>query len=401
MNRIRGVIAFSLLGFSLAGCEAKKAAAPPPKPEKVTVSQPVYDTVTDFEDFTGRTDAVFTVEVRARVTGYLDKVLFKDGDEVKEDDPLFEIDPRPYKHEYDRTEAALAQAEAHLKRLEADYKRAANLFARGNIAREEFDRIFGDRNEAEAAVGSARASFDMAKLNLGFTKINAPISGRLSRRLVDPGNLVKADETMLTTIVSLDPMYAYFDVDERTLLRLRRLVSEGKMPSRQQGAQVGVLIALGDEETPTHEGEINFSDNKLDPGTGTLRVRASLPNPADSKKVRLLQPGLFVRVRLPVGKPHRSLMIPEKALGTEQGEKYLYVVDKQNKVKKRPVKVGRLDGKLRVIESGLEPSELVVVEGLQRVRPDAEVIPVPERLPSTPPSKTGTAANSVQPPRRG
>jgi RND family efflux transporter MFP subunit len=331
----------------------------------------VSDYVTDYEDFTGRTEAVFTVSVLSRVTGYLEKVHFKDGEEVNEGDLLIEIDPRLYKYELDRAEATLAQTEAHLKRMDADYRRTSNLYARGNVSREEFDKYSGDRAEAEATVGIARASRDFAKLNEEFTRIPAPISGLLSRRLVDPGNLVKADDTSLTTIVSLDPMYVYFDVDERTLLRLRRLVSEGKIPSRQDGAEIPILVALADEDGFPHKGTIDFRENKVDSSTGTLRVRAVIANP----KPRVLSPGLFVRVRLPVGGAHRSILVPEQAIGTDQGKKFLYVVDENDVVGTRSVTIGKLDRGMRVIEAGLAPGENVIVGGLQRVRDKMKVAP--------------------------
>ena len=205
-----------ILASTVVGCERPQAALPPAKPPMVVVSPAVSDFITEYEDFTGRTDAVLSVEIRARVSGYLEKVNFKDGDEMKKGDLLFEIDDRPYTAELNRTEAALAQSEAHLKRLEADYRRIATLYQKGNASREEFDKIIGDRSEGEAMVSIARSNFDLAKLNVSYTKILAPIDGRLSRRLVDPGNLVQADMTPLTTIVSLDPLFVYFDIDERS-----------------------------------------------------------------------------------------------------------------------------------------------------------------------------------------
>jgi RND family efflux transporter MFP subunit len=345
----------------------------PAKPPVVVVGKPVSEYVADYEDFTGRTDAVFSVTITPRVSGYLDKVHFKDGDEVKEGDLLFEIDPRPYKAELDRTEAALAQGEARLKRVDSDYRRVTKLYAQGGVSREEFDKITGDRSEAEAAVGIARAAYDLAKLSMSFTKIKSPIAGRLSRRMVDPGNLVKMDETALTTVVSLDPLYVYFDVDERTLLRLRRLIRDKKLPSRQE-AEFPVMVGLSDETNYPHKGLIDFSDNRVDPGTGTLRVRAKIPNP----QPRVLSPGLFTKVRLPVGPPRKSIMVAEKALGTDQGQKYLYVVNDKNVVVRKNVVVGKLDAGMREIVEGVAPGQSVVVEGLQRVRPGLTVEPVSE-----------------------
>ncbi len=353
----------------------------PPKPTVVSVKKPVSDYVTDFEEFTGRTQAVYDIKIMARVTGYLDKVYFKDGAEVKEGDLLFEIDPRPYKAELARTEATVAQGDAHLKRLEADFRRASSLLARYGISREEYDKITGDRAEAEAAVGIAVASRDLAKLNEEFTRIKSPITGRLSRRMVDPGNLAKSDETILTTIVSLDPLYVYFDVDERTMLELRRLIREGKMPSRDV-AEVQIEAGLADEvdlegnQIFPHEGTINFSDNKVESGTGTLSVRASIANPrSEASTSRVLSPGLFIRVRLPIGSPHKSILVPEQAIGTDQGRKFLYVVNDKDEVVYHPVKVGKLDRGLRVIAEGISADDRVIVSGLQRVRPGSKVKP--------------------------
>jgi multidrug efflux system membrane fusion protein len=388
-----------------AGCERVVPKLAPTKPPEVVVARPQERVYSDFEDFTGRTDAMFSIETRARVSGYLDKVSFKDGDEVKEGDLLFEIDPRPYQAELERTEATVVQNEAHMKRLKADNQRALNLFQRSAISREEFDRITGDYAEAEAAVGVAVANRGIARLNLEFTKIKAPISGRLSRRMVDPGNLVQADVTPLTSIVTLDPMYVYFDVDERTLLRLRRLVEEGKIRSRAKGAEVPVLIGLSDEDGFPHQGKINFSDNRVDVATGTLRVRGVVDNAN-----RMLSPGLFVRVRLPVGDPHKDLTVPEEAVGTDQGRKFLYVVTKQqtkvdgetrevNVVDRRDVEVGPLvragSKEWRVIHAGLKPDERIIVSGLQRVRPKAKVTPI--ELDAPEPSKALAAADVPQP----
>jgi RND family efflux transporter MFP subunit len=364
------------LSLGLAGCARAPSAAPKAAPTVVSVSHPVQREITNYADFTGRVEAVFSVEIRARVTGYLGQVFFKDGDEVKEGALLFEIDPRLYKADLDRIESTLAQQEAHSKRLEADYQRAAALYARASVSREEFDRYTGDRAESIAAVGVARASRDFAKLSFEFTKVRAPISGLLSRRMVDPGNMVQADTTALTTIVSLDPMYLYFDIDERTVLKVRGLVREGKLPSRDQGAVVPILAALADEEGFPHKGVINFSDNKVNPKTGTLRVRGVIENPVvKGKSFRQLSPGLFARVRLPLSEPHRALLVSERAIDTDQGQKILYVVDDKNMVDSRPVRLGKIHDGLRAIEDGLKPGERVIVVGLQQVRPGAVVEP--------------------------
>lgn len=381
-----------LSGAVFSGCGPVKGTQVSTKPDEVLVTKPTMDEVTDFEDFIGHTDAMFSVEVRARVNGYLDQVKFKDGDEVEKGTLLFEIDPRQYQATFDQTIAALEQGQARLTRTTADHRRADALLKRNAIGQEEYDRIQGDYAETKASIGSAKAALDMAQLNLDWTKVLAPISGRLSRRIVDPGNLVKTDDTLLTTIVSLDPMYVNFDIDERTILRLRRLIAEGKITTRAEG-EVPILVGLSDELDFPHQGSINFSDNKIDSSTGTLRVRGMIANPKpENKRTRLLSPGMFVRVRLPVGKPHQSILIAEEAIGTDQGNKFVYVVEKgkvKDKDKKtgketerggevvayRPIKVGSLNKGLRVVESGLKLNERVIVSGLQRVRKGKEVLP--------------------------
>jgi len=353
------------------GCRRAVVESAAPRPQEVLVAVPMTRSFTEYEEFTGRTEAVRTIDLRARVTGYLDKALFKDGAEVREGDVLFEIDPRTYAAEVERARANLTVAEARLKRLEADFRRAEPLMRSGASSQEEFDRIAGDRAEAAASVGVARAGLDLAQLNLGFTKVCAPVSGRVSRAAIDPGNLVKADDTILTTLVTLDPMYAYFDVDERTLLRLRRLVQAGQIRSSRE-ATVGVEMGLADEGGFPHQGTINFTDNRLTADTGTLRARGVFANPN-----RLLSPGLFVRVRMPVGEPRQAIMIPEQALGTDQGQKFVYVVDDGNVARYRRVKVGPQQDTYRVIEQGVGPGERVVVAGQQRIRDGVTVAPKP------------------------
>jgi RND family efflux transporter MFP subunit len=365
--------AWLLLLFALpivVGCErtqAQSGAPAAPPPPEVMVSVPVTQEVTDYEDFPGRLEAVNSIDPRARVTGYLEKANFREGDDVKKGDVLFEIDPRPYQAEVNRARANLVLAQAHLDRLNADLRRGQNLLPKGGISREEFDKMAGDRAEASAAVGVAQAALDLAELNLGFTKVRAPISGRISRRFIDPGNLVKADETILTSIVSLDPIYAYFDLDERNTLRAQRLIRDKKI-NWCKDAGLPVLLGLPDEDGFSQQGTINFTDNRIDPDTGTWRLRGLFAN-----KDHLLSPGLFVRMRLPVGDPFSALLIAEQALGTDQGQKYVYVVDDTSKVNYRAVKAGKLHNGLRVISEGLAPGEKIVVRGLQRIRPGIEV----------------------------
>jgi RND family efflux transporter MFP subunit len=376
-------LASLLVAVLLAGCARTPGQqhGPPPDPE-VEVSLPVTAQVTDYEDFPGRTEAVNTIDVRARVTGYLEKVHFKEGADVKEGDPLFEIDPRPYQAELARTEANLVQAEARLRRLNADWTRASGLIAKGAIGREEFDKITGDRAEAAAAVGVATASRDLAKLNLSFTNVRACINARISRRYIDPGNLVKADETILTTLVSLDPMYAYFDVDERATLRLKQLVRAKKL-NLSPDANVPVLLGMADETGFSRKGTLHFVDNRMDADTGTWRLRGRFPNEDQG-----ISSGMFVHIRLPIGEPYSALLIAEQALGTDQGQRFVYVVDAQNKAQYRRVKIGRLHEGLRVITDGLKPDEKVVIKGLQRVRPGAAVKPTLVKMATAAPGAT-------------
>lgn len=366
---VRGAFWHVLIPLVVLGCGRQPPPMAPTRLAEVVVERPIVREVTEYEDFTGRTEAVNQVEIRSRVTGYLDKAYFKEGADVEEGDLLFEIDPRTYQAEVERTDANLAQAKARLNRLDSEYQRSTKLLKQKAISIEEADRVTFDRAEAEAAVSSAAASLSLARLDLGFTRVTAPFSGRISRRLVDPGNLVNANETPLTTIVALDPLYAYFDVDERTLLRIRRLVAEGKVKSARE-SEVEVLVGLADEEGFSMRGVINFVDNRLNANTGTLRVRALIPN-----KAFLLSPGLFVRIRIPIGAPRPATLVPEEAVASDQGQKYLYVLGSKDEVIYRRVKVGQLDERMRVIESGITAEDRVVVSGLQRIKPGEKVIP--------------------------
>lgn len=370
-NYRQSLLASALLAsIQSAGCnQAPPPAPPPPKPPEVVVALPTHEEITDHEDFTGQTEAVKSIEIRARVTGYLKTVHFEHGAEVEAGAPLFDIDPPHYEAEFARAEGNVAQAEARLARLKHDFERADKLHPTGVITHEQYDLVSGDLAEAEASLKAANAALKIAKTNLGYCSISAPVAGRLSRPFIDPGNLAISNETLLTRIVTQDPMYVYFDIDERTMLRLRRLSQKSAAASPQEQS-LPLLMGLADEEGYPHQGALNFEDNRLDPSTGTLRVRGVFPNPD-----RLLTPGLFVRVRIPIGEPYRALLVPEPALGADQGQKFLYVVDNKNEVSYRRVQVGRLHGQLRVVTEGVSPGERVVVSGLQRVRPGAKVAP--------------------------
>ncbi|WP_165069970.1 efflux RND transporter periplasmic adaptor subunit [Paludisphaera rhizosphaerae] len=378
-----GLVLILLSGLGPLGCSKPPAAVVASAPAEVLVSFPVEREVAEYADFTGRLEAVRSVEVRARVGGHLDRVHFQDGDEVKEGDLLFEIDPRPYEFALERAEGTAAQAEARLERLEVDQRRTSNLLSRGASNREEYDHVFADLKEAKASLNVARADRDLAKLNVGFARVAAPFAGRLSRRLVDPGNLVEANTTPLTTIVSLDRMYVYFDIDERTVLTIRSLIRDGRAQSRTGGSTLPILAGLANEEGFPHRGSIDFSDNRLNPRTGTLRVRGTIANPViEGRGIRMLSPGLFARVRLPFGTPHRALLVTERAVDTDQGQKILYVVDAKDQVAVRPVRLGAVHDGLREVESGLTPGERVVVVGLQQIRPGAVVAPKVVEMPA-------------------
>jgi RND family efflux transporter MFP subunit len=357
-----------LAGFAV-GCGRTPPPVAPRKPPEVLIATPVSRSVADYEEFTGRTEASHAIDVRARVTGYLDRVRFKEGADVKAGDLLFEIDPRTCQAEFDRAKANCELAEARLARLEADYQRAKSLLATRAISPEEYERAVADRAEAAASLDVAKAGLEVARLNLDFTRVLAPVAGRIGRLMIDPGNLVKADDTVLSNIVASNPIYAYFDVDERTTLRLRRLALAGKIRSARDST-LPVELGLTDEEGYSFRGTVDFVDNHLLPNTGTLRLRGVFENAAG-----LLSPGLFVRTRIPVGEPYEATLVSEQALGTDQGQKFVYVVDGKNVVQARPVRVGALHDGMRVIESGLAPGERVIVSGLQRVRPGTLVEP--------------------------
>ncbi len=363
-------------GLALPGCAKKEAPVVEKKPIEIIANLAVTREVIDYEDFTGRIEAEKRVDLRSRVTGYLRKVNFIEGDPVKEGDVLYEIDPQVYDAELHKADANIVLSVARMKRLDADLARATSLRSRNAISQEDFDKVSGDQSEAKASLSVAEASRELAKVNLAYTKIKAPISGLASRTMMDAGNLVKADDTILTMLVSLDPVFAYFDVDERTLLKVRRLIREGKIKSARE-SEVPVFLSLSDETEFSHAGTINFVDNHVDPATGTLRLRGVFQNPKG-----LMTPGLFVRVRLPIGAPRQAVVIAEAALGLDQGQKFVYVVNDNNEVVYRKVALGPLLKGFRVIESGVKEGERVITSGLQRIRPKDKVTAKIEAIPA-------------------
>jgi RND family efflux transporter MFP subunit len=341
----------------------------------VGVAKPIVRKVVNYEDFTGQTDAKEAVDIRARVTGYLVKVSFKDGEIVKENELLYEIDPRPFQDDLDRAKGEIERLEAEKKLFEIQVARYRTLVAERAAAQQDLDEYLAKQAANVGALKSAQAQAALAALNLGFTRIAAPITGKIDRTLITPGNLVNADNTVLTNIVSIDPMYAYFDIDEPTVLRIQKMIREGVIESHNLH-EIGVRMGLADDVDRRFplRGTLDFVSNALDPQTGTMSVRGVFANPYQQPgPPPMLTPGLFVRVRLRVGPPHRTLLVNEKALGTDQGQKFVYVVDAGNKVGYRQIKLGQVFDGLQAIEEGLKPDDRVVVNGLQRVRPGMEV----------------------------
>jgi RND family efflux transporter MFP subunit len=355
----------------LTACQQQQAALPPPPP-KVTVHQPIIRDVIESDEYIGRLEAVESVEIRARVNGYLQSVHFTDGAIVKKGALLFVIDPRPYQAELNRAKAQLEQAIARSERAQKDFARAQQLVKSRAMSQEEGDRRSAEQREAQEAVQAARAAVEAARLNIEFTQVKAPIGGRISRQLVTEGNLINggtAESTLLTRIVSLDPVYAYFDMDERAFLKYTRLWRHGTRPGARE-VRIPVDLGLADETGFPHQGYLDFIDNRLDPNTGTMTGRAVIPNPDLT-----LTPGLFVHIRLPGSDQYKTLLLPDEAIGSDQTQRFAFVVNDQNTVEYRMVELGPIIDGLRVIRAGLKPEDWVVVNGVQRLRTGAKVDP--------------------------
>jgi membrane fusion protein, multidrug efflux system len=360
-----------LIGSFLTGCGKRAQPATPPAPI-VTVIQPVARDVVEWDEYIGRLESPETVEVRARVSGYLDKVHFKEGKEVRKGDLLFTIDPRPYQAEFDHANAEFERAVSQTDLAKNDFERAKRLIATKAISEEDYDTKSKTYTAAQAGVRSAKAALDSAKLNLQFTQIHAPIDGRISRAVVTEGNLVSSGisgsgATLLTTIVSLDPLYCYADADERAVLKYIQLSKEGKRESARY-KEIPVEMELANETGFPHKGYVDFLDNRVDPATGTMRARGVFSN-AD----HTLSPGFFARTRVPGSGKYQALLIPDRALGSDQAQKFVYVVNAEKKVEFRPAKIGPIIDGLRVVKEGLKPGEQIIVEGLMRVRPGVVV----------------------------
>jgi membrane fusion protein, multidrug efflux system len=336
-------------------------------PPEVTVASAMLRPISDSADFTGQLQAVDTVDVRPRVGGYVDAVMFKEGAEVHQGDVLFRIDPRPFQAEVDRLAANRAQAQAQLSLAQANAARARRLLAQHAISQEDADSMTTSEQSATATLAAATAALANAKLNLDWTDVRAPIDGRVSNARIKQGNLVSSSD-VLTSVVSVNPIYVYFDVDEQTWLKLDRLSRDANRDGRT--ARIEATMGLADEQGYPHVGHIDFVDNQLQTNSGTMRLRAVFDDEGG-----LLTPGLYAHVRLQSGQPRPRVLIDDRAVGTDLGNQFVYVVDAQHKVQYRKVDTGPLFHGLRVIDDGLKAGDVVVINGLQRVRPGAEVSP--------------------------
>jgi multidrug efflux system membrane fusion protein len=361
-------VALMAVAILLADCDGKRAADAPPA-AVVTVSKPLQKKITEWDEYTGRFGAVATVEVRPRVSGFIESIHFKDGDIVKQNDLLFTIDQRPYQFAVSQARADLQRAQAKLELADLDYQRALPLLGNQTMTQREFDTRRSTQKDAAASVDSAEAILQQAQLNLEWTEVRAPIAGRISDRRVDAGNLVvggSGGASLLTTIVSVDPIYFIFDGSEADFLHYLRLAAAGVRPSSRD-APNPVAVRLSDEDDFKHEGHMDFVDNAISIKTGTMRARAIFPN-ADG----LLTPGFFGRLRL-FGGEHESLLVPDSAIASDQSNKIVYVIVDDGTVGVKRVELGPMVDGLRAIRTGLESSDTVVIEGLARVRPGQKV----------------------------
>ena len=369
-SRLLALVSVIWFSGSLLGC-ADKPPAPPPPPT-VSVAPVLQRDIAEWDEFSGRLEAVDQVEIRPRVSGYIKRVTFTEGREVRKGEVLFEIDPRPYQADLERAQAQLEQARTAAELATREVGRAQKLVNVQAISREEFDSRTSAEANGSAAVRAAEAAVETARLNLGWTVVRSPIAGRVSRAEVTAGNLVQAgppDATLLTTVVSLDPIYLYFDSDEQTYLRYSgRAAAAGNRGWRD--ARFPVYLGLANETGFPHEGRLDFVDNRIDPTSGTIRTRAIFSN-----RDRRFTPGLFARVKLVGSQKAPALLVRDAAIGTDQDRKFVLVLGKGDSLEYRPVEIGRLSDGLRIVRSGVAAGDKVVVTGLMRVRPGVKVTP--------------------------
>ncbi len=352
-----------LLSVLLVGCDNSVAQNAAPPAPAVSAADVVVKSISQWDSFNGRIEAVESVQLRPRVSGYIDKVNYTDGQEVKKGEVLFTIDDRTYRAALEQAQATLARAKTQASLAQSEANRTDKLINTNLVSREEWEQRRSAAVQAQADIRAAQAAVDAAQLNLDFTKVTAPIDGRASRALITSGNLVTAGDSasVLTTLVSQKTVYVYFDVDESTYLHYQNLARSGQGASSNHPA-LPVEIGLAGEEGYPHQGKVDFLDNQLTPSTGTIRMRALLDNAQ-----RQFTPGLFARVRLPGSAEFKATLIDDKAVLTDQDRKYVYIVDKEGKAQRRDITPGRLADGLRIVQQGLTPGDKVIVEGLQKV----------------------------------
>lgn len=397
--RVGGAALAALAAFFLGGCEQKNEFIPPPPPE-VTVAHPVMREIADTMEFVGRTRATATVDLRARVNGYLEKIDFPDGADVSLGDQLFQIEQAPYIATVDSAKAALQKAQAELQLAQSQYRRLEPLVAQRAITTDELEIQAAQVATSNANVAAAAAALRTAELDLQYTTIRAPIAGHIGQHLVDIGNLVQAQQTLLATIQSIDPIYADFDVNERDLLRFMAMLRKRELPDPVKNPPV-LRLGLENEANFPHQGTLDFRELGVDPGTGTTRRRGVFPNPN-----REILPGMSVRIRAQIGATASRLMVEERAIGADQRGDFLLVVNDKNVVEYRPVRLGIAVDGMRVVEEGVKIEDWVVINGLQRARPGAEVRPVQTEMgaaatlagPPAPSNSNGDQADSTTPP---
>lgn len=387
-------LASLLPALLLAGCNRGEATQAPPQPPPapvVSVAEVLSREVTQWDEFTGRVEAVESVEIRPRVAGYIDTVNFREGKEVNKGDVLFVIDQRPFRAELARAEAELARSRTRAQLAHTQAERAQKLLDTRALSQEEYDERIAADAQSRADIRAVEAAVEMARLNLEYTEVRAPIDGRVGRALVTAGNLVATQPaaTALATLVSLDPVYVYFEGDEQTYLRYGEMARRGERPSSREVANP-VFVGLANEEGFPHQGRMDFVDNQLDPATGTIRARAVLDN-----KDRFFTPGLFARVKLIGSGTFHALLVDDKAVLTDQDRKYVYVLGPENKALRRDVKLGRIIDGLRVVTGGLSAGDKVIVHGVQKVFfPGMAVTPQSIRMGDPPPAPATTAGGT-------
>jgi membrane fusion protein, multidrug efflux system len=375
MRKFSGVGALAIAA-TFVWVHAALAQGGPPQAPPVTVAKPIVKEIVEQDEYTGRFEAADSVELRARVSGYLEAVRFRDGQLVREGELLFAIDKRLYQATLARTVAAVNAAQTRLDFARLDFERFERLARSGTAPERQLEQTRQTFQQAQADIAALRADQETARLNLSFTEIRSPLSGRIGRKLVSDGNLVTADQTLLAVVVSTDPIYFNFDIDERSYIAYTRRVQAGEQQSGRAGAGFDVKAGLLDERDLPRTGRLEFLDNRIDPASGTMRARATFPN-----KDGLLTPGLFGRVRVPGSNPYKAVLIPDEAIASDQDRRFVWVVADDGSVAVRLIRPGpRIDG-YRVVRTGLDGSERIVVVGLQRVRPGGRVTAQTTELP--------------------